>query len=362
MKPKPPKYIIEPISKEKCIKIALKRPEFEPDNGATAWYTEDIGIGTPSQYQCKFMIDTGTKNTWVSSTACTTDACMPHQKFDSKLSSSFSNNVPASKIDFGAWGSMSVLFSCDYFHLTNQAKLKVNFDVSIEYNGKQFEELIPDGGVGIPAHYPTVNPSSTLLLPALKENGDIQNSIVSFWYNRKKLQGEVLMGGIDFDKIDPDSLNIISLIEFPSDQECWLINLQSLDGIFPDGNTERILSNVAFALDTGSSQFKGDADFINHCKSVITSNGKFPEKIQSPQRIQDFAYPTLQLTINGVIYPLQPEQYFIQVSPTEWHLAFQFLADCENEFLVGTTFLETVHSTFDFDNKYIILANPKFDL
>lgn len=361
MKPKPPKYITEPVSKDQCILLLLERPEFEPDNGATSWYTKDIGIGTPAQNQCKFMIDTGTKNTWVSSSACTTEACKPHEKFDAQKSSSYSYNLPASKIDFGAWGSMSVLFSSDYFHLPNQKKIKVNFDVSIEYNGEQFKELIPDAGIGIPAHFPSANPSSTLLLNTLKENGDIPNNIISFWYNRSTLKGEVLMGGIDFSKIDPSTLNIISLIEFPSDQECWLINLQSLDGIFPDGETENILSNVAFALDTGSSQFKGDADFINHCKSIITSNGQFPEKIISPARIQDYDYPTLHLTINGVIYPLYPEQYFIQISPTEWHLAFQFLADCENEFLVGTTFLETVYSTFDFDNKYIILASPKFN-
>ena len=361
MKLKPPQYVREPTSKDQCILLTLKRPAFEPDNGATSWYTEEIGIGTPPQNQCKFMIDTGTKNTWVSSTACTTEACNPHEKFDAQKSSSFSNNEPASKIDFGAWGSMSVLFSNDYFHLSKQKKLKVNFDVSIEYNGEQFKELIPDAGIGIPAHFPSSSPSSTLLLPALKENGYIPNNIVSFWYNRKELKGEALFGGIDFNRIDPSTLNIISLIEFPSDRECWLINLQSLDGIFPDGRTEQILSNVAFALDTGSSQFKGDADFINYCKSIITANGVLPEKIQSPSSIKDYDYPTLHLTINDIVYPLNPEQYFIQVSPTEWHLAFQFLAGCENEFLVGTTFLETVYTTFDFDNKYIILASPKFE-
>ena len=132
-----------------------------------------------------------------------------------------------------------------------------------------------------------------------------------------------------------------------------------MDGLFPDGSNTNILSNVAFALDTGSSQFKGDPKFIDAAKKVITNNGLYPEVITLPNTVQDYPYPVLELVMNGVSYKLPPEKYFISVSETEWHLAFHFLADCEDEFLVGTTFLESVCTIFDFDNRTIILAEPK---
>jgi hypothetical protein len=339
-----------------CIK--LQRPLYEPDNGATAWFTEDIGLGTPEQSVLKFMIDTGTKNSWITSTYCNTDAASSHSKFDTEKSTSFKFIHDKEEINFGAWGKMIIRQGNDVIHLPDKKNFPINIDVSLSYTGIQFMELIADGGIGIPAHTPKQTDNSTLLLNELKFRNIIDDAIVSFWYNRKKLEGEVMWGGINLEKINPKSINTVNLIDFPNDLECWLINLDSLNSVFPDGSTKNILTNVAFALDTGSSQFKGDENYINQCKAVITKDGLFPEKIISPQKITDYDYPTLELNINGKKYPLSPEKYFIQVSATEWHLAFQYLADCEHEFLVGTTFLESIYTAFDFDNRCIILAEP----
>lgn len=360
MKLKPPKYLTNPVSAENYISLPLQRPLYEPDNGATPWYTDAIGIGTPSQKNIRFMIDTGTKNTWVTSTLCTTDACTPHHKFNAENSTSYQSNGSAEQINFGAWGSMTINPSTDVLIFPKETPLAVDFDLSTNYNGSQFKELIADGGIGIPSHMPTVMPSSTLVLNLLQQKKIIEYTIASFWYNRKEQIGEVVFGGINFSMLDENTINVVNTLDFPSDKECWLINLQSMNGLFEDGSSENMLTNVAFALDTGSSQFKGDPDFINACKKVITKNGTYPEKIIAPATVNDYPYPTLELVINGVAYLLPPEKYFIQVSETEWHLAFHFLDDCENEFLVGTTFLETVCTTFDFDNKYIVLAKPKF--
>ena len=360
MKPQLPTYLTKPVHADDIICFSLQRPVYEPDNGATPWYTEDIGLGTPPQQKLRFMIDTGTKNTWVTSNLCTTDACKPHNKFDPAASTTWQNDGASESIDFGAWGSMTVTPSKDLLSLPGKDPLDVEFDMSTNYTGSQFQELIPDGGIGIPSHIPTASPTSTLVLNLLKQKGIIEYTVASFWYNRKDLKGEVIFGGVDLSKIDPATINVLNMIDFPSDLECWLINLDSMNGLFPDGSTQNMLTNVAFALDTGSSQFKGDPKFIDACKKVITNNGQYPEKIKAPASVKDYPYPVLELVMNGVSYKLPPEKYFISVSETEWHLAFHFLADCENEFLVGTTFLETICTTFDFDNNCIILAEPKF--
>lgn len=70
------------------LTFTLQRPVYEPDNGATSWYA-NIGLGTPPQTNLRFMIDTGTKNTWITSNLCNSSACAPHRKFDPAVSGSF---------------------------------------------------------------------------------------------------------------------------------------------------------------------------------------------------------------------------------------------------------------------------------
>lgn len=340
------------------IAFDLQRPFFEPDNGATPWYAE-IPMGSPQQAGLRFMIDTGTKNTWVTSDLCTTEACSTHRKFNHAASSTYSKQGDEAGISFGAWGSMEIIPSKDVLYLPGTGQgMEIVFDMASQYNGSQFKELICDGGIGIPANVP-VGPNSTLLLNTLTSQGLIGENIASFWYDRSGLKGRAILGGVDLSKMDLDSLNIVRMIQFPSDLECWLINMESMTGVFPDGSSKVMMRNVAMALDTGSSEFKGDNKFVDAARKTITNNGKFPEKISHPSSISDYPYPTLQLVFNGVSYPLTPDRYFVQVSEGEWELAFDYLEDCEDEFLVGTTFLETVCTVFDFDNRWIVLAKPK---
>lgn len=341
------------------VTFALQRPYYEPNNGATSWFTV-FGIGTPPQQQIRFMVDTGTKNSWVTSNLCTTSACAPHRKFVPASSSTYKAIGPPATIDFGAWGSMTITPSTDVIYLPGLSRpMLIEFDMSTNYEGDQFTELIADGGIGIPSHMPK-GPNSTEILNVLEQTGVIKYAIASFWYDRSTLQGQTIFGGIDLTKFKVDTVNVLPLIDFPSDLECWLVNLDSFNGLFPDGTTKNILNNVAFALDTGSSQFKGDPKFIDAAKKVITNNGAYPETIVSPARVSDYPYPVLQLVLGGITYLLPPEKYFIQSSPTEWDLAFHFLADCEDEFLVGTTFLESLYTIFDYDSRCIIVAEPKF--
>lgn len=148
----------------------------------------------------------------------------------------------------------------------NADAVEIAFDMATNYTGSQFQELICDGGIGIPCHIPA-GPNSTLILNLLSKKGLIPATIASFWYDRETLKGEVQFGGVNINKFKKDTFNVIELMDFPPDQECWIVKLDSLNGLFADGSTRNILTNVAFALDTGSSQFKGDPKFINAAKS-----------------------------------------------------------------------------------------------
>ncbi len=352
-------YFDKANARNEGVRFELVRPALEPDNGATSWYAE-IGLGTPPQAHLRFMIDTGTKNTWITSTLCTTQACARHNKFNPEDSSTYEKAGSSQTISFGAWGSMDITPSTDMISLPGLAnELPINFDLSTKFDGPQFEQLICDGGIGIPQQMPA-GEHSTEILNALSRNGAIAAPIVSFWYDRANLKGTATMGAVNFTKFKPETINTIPMIDFPADTECWLVNLETMSGLFADGSEKNMLTNVAFALDTGSSRFKGDEKFIAAAVKVITNDGAYPQKINSTQRISDYPYPTLKLVMNGVTYLLPPEKYFIQDTPDQRVLAFLMLDDMDNEFLVGTTFLESVYSVFDFENRCITLAEPVF--
>lgn len=354
-----PDYFQESVGDFCVVNFTLQRPFYEPDNGATSWYAE-IGLGSPPQGSLRFMVDTGTKNTWITSNLCHTNACAPHRKFNPEASKTFQKDGDPQTISFGTWGEMKVTPSKDLIFLPEISDpQEIQFYISTNYTGEQFQQLICDGGIAIPANMPDTA-HSTEILNMLKQKGIVKWSIASFWYDRKRLVGQALFGGIDHTKFNPNTINIMYLIDFPNDKECWLINLQSMNGLFRDGSKEVILNDVAIALDTGSSRFKGDHRFITAAKNSITNNGQYPERICSLHQLKDYPYPDLELVFNGVSYKLTPEQYFIQISETEWELAFHDMADMENEFLVGTVFLEKVYSIFDFENRYIVLAEPVY--
>jgi hypothetical protein len=55
---------------------------------AQSQYLGRVGVGTPPQY-FDVLFDTGSSNTWIWSTRCTTFACLSKHRFDSSQSSSY---------------------------------------------------------------------------------------------------------------------------------------------------------------------------------------------------------------------------------------------------------------------------------
>ena len=98
-------------------------------------------------------------------------------------------------------------------------------------------------------------------------------------------------------------------------------------------------------MDTGSSRFKGDAGYIARLIAAVTLNGQLPQT--QPSQNPDFSqYPILYLNINGTVYPLRPDQYFLPRDSATLELAFKPMTGLEGLLLVGSTFLETVYTVF----------------
>lgn len=332
------------------------------ENGATPWYTK-VGIGTPAQY-LKLMIDTGTDNTWVTSSQCTTQACLAHATFNAANSSTFNTLDPNPKIkSFGPWGNMTVIEGQDYFSLTQTNELLennavstsevMNFEVAIDYDGPQFLALVCDGGIAIPSPFWEAGPNTESLMLQLMKDGKIDYAIASFWYNSSNGVGECLFGAVDYSKFDYQTLRIFTLQEITVAGlgYLWALKLNA----FMVNNVAVQAGITSFVLDTGSSIFKANQQMIDALLNAVTLHGQLPISISDPNLMAN--YPTITLNLCNNYYNLTPQQYFIQLSPNSWTIGIQTLDGMpEGMLLVGSVFLETVYSIFDYENKVIGLA------
>lgn len=350
------------VSSAPQITFNLERGKMT-DNGATPWFA-NIPLGTPGQ-TLKYMLDTGTTHTWVTSTACTTEACRAHQSFCPEDSST-SEKLPfgVKQIDFGPWGSMDALLYQDYLGLSLirdsqnvDVRLPVRIYLSTNYSGDQFLQLACDGGIAIPRRLPK-GIDSTELLPFLRRKEIIAQSIAAFWFDPDAGKGQIRLGAIDPTRFNPESVNRITVTKLPSPFDyLWTIPLESFDC-----KDKSVLADIPLVLDTGSSVFKGDPNLIKKIVSAITQDGAFPSILYGPT--PDFKnYPLIGLQIGAITYQLTPEQYFIQIKPDTWELAFQEMQGLDGFILAGSVFLDTVYSAFYYETESagvqeILLATP----
>ncbi len=335
------------------------------DNGATPW-TASLGLGTPPQ-PLRFMLDTGTTNTWITDACCASEACQCHAAFDPQKSHTFRPDCRAPEsVSFGPWGSMGVVLGNDVCHLEHrdggQRRLRpldeaMSLYLAVSYSGPQFAELDCDGGLAIPS-IPCEQPSA--LLPQLKRQGLIDYAIASFWGDAERGEGACLMGAVDSARFDPASLNVMPLRPLGGSLDyLWSV---PLDGIACAGQT--IGAGISFVLDTGSSRFKGGPNTTAALCNAVTDNGARPSVVSDAAALAD--YPDMLITLGGVAYPLTPQDYFMQLPDGRWELGIHHLEGLPDDLLVvGSVFLDTVYSIFYYETgvvgeRAVGLATPCF--
>jgi len=340
------------------VAFALVRGDLT-DDGATPWYAT-VGLGTPPQ-PLRFMLDTGTTNTWITDSRCTTDACKAHSAFDAQQSSTFvASHHGSHTVDFGPWGTMTVELGCDVCHLYReangeQASVPLNEPMSIylatNYEGSQFTQLDCDGGCAIPA-IRWKSPSA--LMEQLWLQGLIQRPLASFYFHAEQRKGSCLMGALDPRRFDPHTVNLLPVTPLDGSLSyLWTVKLSDLAC-----GGKSLGTDLDLALDTGSSVFKGSCAMIQPMLAAITRGGTLPTVVSSPDLLSD--YPDLTLTLGNRIYTLTPQQYFMQEEADHrWHLGVRCLDGLPDGLLVvGAVFLDTVYSAFFFEGGGGVFTEP----
>ena len=284
--------LLSVIGEGKGISISLDRGPFQ-NNGASPWYAY-VGVGTPEQ-TLKFSFDTGSDFIWVTSSLCKADTCHHYgdQEFAYQISSSFSwVNQQTTEVNFGPWGNMKVKTGKDVFTLTPEAlgqstsgSVSLLSDVYLaqSYQGIQFRELDWDAGIGIPSTTELsdslfvyrsfrgitpsnkTEPASFHFFQSLLDQGVVSSKrpYVTFLTDIDNKSGQVEFGQLNKDYRENREYLFLPWDKY-SAPYLWTSKITSLSiGDTQLISPESITSTPYFlALDSGSSQFKGDLDVM----------------------------------------------------------------------------------------------------
>ncbi len=353
------------------------------DNGASPWYGE-LAIGGGSTADAgsarqlfKFIMDTGTSSTWVTSRECDTVPCRHHRRYDYQLSEThvwIDQQVRASEL--GPWGKFQFKVGQDTWHFwavnpqdgeqdrTLYSVPGMRFLEAVTLidgqnpdgtENSNWDDLVQDGSLAIPSE--NAGSTSTQFLDLLLARKWVDRKLVSYWTSRELNRGEVVFGGFNENRYDPASLNYyavsrdITTVDKATD--LWSVRLREIR--VGDSLVELPSGGAAFALDTGSSRFKGDPAIVHDLVSLITDNGARPQTVKDPADLD--GYPDLTIVLENNDggrneYTLSAHEYF-QEFPDGWRLAFHELQPTKSSstarlLLAGSVFLDHYYTVYDY--------------
>lgn len=269
------------------------------NSGASPWYST-LALGSPGQ-PLKLAIDSGTNITWVTSTLCPPEKCTHFAggRFDYRASSTFAfTDCLQRPYSFGPWGTMQVESASDVLTVPTTSALPIQLFLAANYDGEQFKQLDWDGGIGLPCSSAYAEGRCSFVFQDLIGSGqlDPMHPYVAFDWNAKDGTGTCQMGAIDTSKTRGPGLFLPWSVYtgLPGVEYIWSTALKSYS---VGGQT--LANNLSFALDSGSSQFKGDDNLMGQTLALIARGAR-------PDVVLGFAEG--EITLGADLYNLLVEE------------------------------------------------------
>ncbi|MBJ2218473.1 pepsin-like aspartic protease [Pseudomonas sp. MF7453] len=316
------------------VVFPMQRGPFQ-NNGASPWYCT-ILLGTPAQ-SLKFAIDSGTNINWITSTLCRDDQCVHYAggRFDVEASSTFSfTDCLQRPYSFGPWGTMQVESASDVLTTPAGAHLDTQLFLAAAYEGEQFKQLDWDGALGLPCSSAYVEGRSSFVLQTLMREGQLDPAypFVTFDYNSRERNGSCQMGAVDPSKTQGPHLFLPWSVytSLPGVEYIWSAELKSYSV-----GSEQLASNIKFAIDSGSSRFKGDDTLMRQTLARIAV-GDHPKVV--------LGFADGEITLGADLY-----NCLIEEGPQKGQVLPQFNAlGLRDLVLVGSVVMEHCYTVYEY--------------
>jgi cathepsin D len=317
-----------------------------------AQYYGPLTIGTPPQ-KFSVLFDTGSSNLWVPAANCSN--CGKKARFQPSHSSTYKPDGRSFAIQYGS-GAATGFLGADNVNIGGLAATDVTF-AEISKETAQLEASKFTGLCGMAFKRISVDQVEPLF-GYLWEQHLIDNNYFGFWLSKKPgtfvVGGELTLGGVD-DTRYTGTLQTVDLIS----ETYWQIQMDDLAlGDVSTGSMKAIVDSGTSALAVP----KAVAKQMN-AQLGCTPDPIAPSECVFASGCPDFStLPTLTVTLNGVSYPLTPEQYVIEVKTVfataciSGIMGFDIPAPMGPLVILGDVFMRGYYVKFDRGNKQLAFA------
>lgn len=325
--------------------VVLSNDPGKPDaiaidqDGSDFSYFSVLNFGSDAK-EMYMLIDSGSANTWVMGSACTSHACQIHNTFGPADSKSLTTTTQDWQLAYGT-GQVEGVLAKDTVAFANYT-LSLEFGLATNASD-DFNNYPMDGILGLGPSDSNELDTPTVM-ETLDKQSDLASNVIGVHLSRavdNTKDGELTIGGIDHTrftgKLSYTKINVADTWQIP------------IDDMIVGGNACNLQGKSAI-IDTGTSYIlmpPADADSVHaQIPGSVANNGQYTLPCGSTT--------TVEVAFSGVKYAISPADY---VGKSAGALCSSNIIGQQafgpNQWIMGDTFLKNVYTVLDFDKNRV---------